>query len=451
MTPAGNTGSGSDWPEALCAPVRNLPPHTRLRIALSGGMDSVLLLHVAVSLYSSAAKLSVIHINHQLQTNADQTEDFCQRLCAELGVPLDVRRVRVDAGHRSGGCAGAGIEEAARNARYREFAQILTDGELLLMAHHGDDQAETVLFRLLRGTGVAGLAGMPMARTLGPGLLYRPLLDLGREQLLAWARERDLDWVEDPSNADERFDRNFLRQSVMPRLKRRWPSLTRRIGHSAYSCREADELACALAEIHFQQCADDRGALEINALGKLTLAEQKNLLRWWIRRYHQEPPVLASWQQVLADLLNAAADREPELRGHGFMVRRYRGWLHLIPQHQPLPGDRKALVPGQTLLWGEWRIRLTVVGNGENPAPEILVARRTGGERLRPAADGPSRSLKKWLQEKQIPPWERARLPLLLELEDGREKLVGAGDLWLCSKYGGEFPGSGWRIDVERQ
>ena len=156
MTPAGNPGFGQDWPEALCAPVRHLPDHSHLRIALSGGMDSVLLLHVAAQLYAHTGQVSAVHINHQLQPNADQTARFCQGICRQLGVSLDSRRVTVAGRECPDIGASGGVEEAARNARYQVFEEILAPGELLLMAHHGDDQAETVLFRLLRGTGVAG-------------------------------------------------------------------------------------------------------------------------------------------------------------------------------------------------------------------------------------------------------------------------------------------------------
>lgn len=451
MTRAGNTGSGFDWPEVLCAPVRNLPSHSRLRIALSGGMDSVLLLHVAARLYADTGQLSAVHVNHQLQPNADQTQHFCQRLCGELGVPLDIRRVVVNGCAKAGGDSDGGIEEAARNARYEVFEHILAPGELLLMAHHGDDQAETVLFRLLRGTGVAGLGGMPLSRPLGAGWLYRPLLGFSRVELQAWAGEKKIDWVEDPSNTDERFDRNFLRQSIMPLLKTRWPSLISRIGHSARSCREGDELAGKLAEIHYHQCANDQGALSVEGLGQLGLAEQKNLMRWWIRHYQHVPPSVANWPQLIADLLNAPADREPELRGVGYAVRRYQGYLYLVSGQPPLPSGKLPLVPGRPLVFGEWYLRLIQVANPETPAPDIRISTRAGGERVRPAPVGPSKSLKNWLQEKGIPPWERARLPLLLEGEEGNEEVVGVGDLWLSNKYCGEAPASGWRIVVERE
>ncbi|MDL0432519.1 tRNA lysidine(34) synthetase TilS [Marinobacter sp. TBZ242] len=450
MTRAGNSGSASDWPEALCAPVRNLPPCSRLRIALSGGMDSVLLLHVAARLHAGSGRLSAVHVNHQLQPNADQTERFCQQVCGELGVPLDIRRVVVNSRQGAGSDTG-GIEESARHARYQVFEDLLEPEELLLMAHHGDDQAETVLFRLLRGTGVAGLGGMPESRPLGKGRLYRPLLGFGRSELRSWATEMGIHWVEDPSNTDERFDRNFLRQSIMPRLKARWPSLVSRIGHTARSCREGDELAGALARIRFQQCANEREALSVERLGQLGFAEQKNLIRWWIIRYHHVPPSISDWSRVMADLVNAPEDREPELRGEGYTVRRYRGYLYLVADRPPLPSDNAPLIPGRELVWGEWRLQLVPAGNSEMPAPAIRISTRVGGERLRPDPKGPSKSLKNWLQEKGIPPWERARLPLLLEAENGNQEVIGAGDLWLAGQYCGEAPASGWRIVVERE
>ncbi|PXX91503.1 tRNA lysidine(34) synthetase TilS [Marinobacter vulgaris] len=451
MTRAGNPGSGSDWPEALYAPVRNLPSHSHLRVALSGGMDSALLLHVAAALYAGTGRLRAVHVNHQLQPNAGQTEGFCQQLCQRLGVPLDIRRVVVHGGDNTGQDAAGGVEEAARNARYQVFEEILGCGELLLMAHHGDDQAETVLFRLLRGTGVAGLGGMPSCRSLGSGRVYRPLLGFTREELQAWAMEKRIDWVEDPSNTNERFDRNFLRQSIIPTLKTRWPSLVARVAHTARSCREGAELAGKLAELRFRQCANDRGALNVDALMELAITEQKNLLHWWIRRHHLEPPTVADWPQVLVELLQSPSDREPQLRGTGFAVRRYQGYLYLVPEQAPVPSGVSVLVPEQELVWGEWRLRLDASENHKIPAPEIRISTRAGGERLRPTAQGPSRSLKNWLQEKHIPPWERARLPLLREMEDGREEVVGVGDLWLSCKYGGAAPASGWRIVVRRE
>ncbi|WP_288354106.1 tRNA lysidine(34) synthetase TilS, partial [uncultured Marinobacter sp.] len=154
---------------------------------------------------------------------------------------------------------------------------------------------------------------------------------------------------------------------------------------------------------------------------------------------------------VLEDFLSSPADREPELRGTGFVIRRFRGCLYLVPEFTKLPAGKPALVPDQALSWGGWRLTLAASGKPKTPAPEIRVSTRAGGERIRPAPGGPSKLLKNWLQEKNVPPWERARLPLLLEVVDGHEEVVGAGDLWVSGKYCGEAPASGWRIVVERE
>ncbi|MDX1459255.1 MAG: tRNA lysidine(34) synthetase TilS, partial [Marinobacter sp.] len=248
-----------------------------------------------------------------------------------------------------------------------------------------------------------------------------------------------------------RFDRNFLRLSIMPLLKGRWPTLVNRIAHSARACREADELAGKLAELRFRQCATDQGTLDVNALGQLAVTEQKNLVRWWITHNRYLPPSLADWSRVISDLVNAPSDGEPELRGNGYVIRRYRGYLYLVGEPPALPRNKVTLVPGQEQVWGEWRLRLVATADPEMPAPDIRISTRVGGERLRPAPDGPSKTLKNWLQEQHIPPWERARLPLVLEVKDGSEEVVGAGDVWLSGKYCGEAPASGWRIVVERE
>ena len=254
MRLAGKAGPDSVWPEALSASVRNLPAHSGLYVALSGGLDSVLLLHTLARQFRNSDRLVAVHVNHQLQPNASETENFCRRLCGSLNVPCQVMRVDVSAAPAEDPAGTGGLEEAAREVRYQAFESCLGDGELLLMAHHADDQTETVLFRLVRGTGAAGLAGMPVSRALGRGTLYRPFLNLSRQQLEAWATGHGIDWVEDPSNQDRRFDRNYLRRTIIPALKERWPSLNRRLASTARACRESDELARSLGRLHFSRC-----------------------------------------------------------------------------------------------------------------------------------------------------------------------------------------------------
>ncbi len=448
MTTGGKPVPGFAWPEALCAPVRSLPAHNRLWIALSGGLDSTLLLHVAACCFPRSPDLRAVHVNHQLQVNSEQSEQFCRRVCEALGIELLVRRVDVRAERAEGGAGG--IEEAARHARYAAFEEILESGDLLLMAHHADDQAETVLFRLLRGTGVRGLAGMPRERSLGAGRLVRPLLEFDRARLSQWANEAGLEWVEDPSNADERFDRNFLRQTILPELKERWPGLNARLRHTAAACDEQVALTDRLAEIQWRGCAPDRRHLSIGHLAKLSLAEQKNLLRWWIRTSGYQQPSIGDWRQVISDLIHAREDAEPELRGAGFALRRFRGGIYLVPD-QPEPETTSAeLLPGESLCWGRWRIRLLPAGDQKQPPPAIRVSTRQGGERFHPVPEGPGKLVKKWLQEQGIPPWERPRIPLVFSRDGDEETLIAIGDLWCSGQYSGGAPAAGWRLIVER-
>ena len=451
MTRAGKAGPDNAWPEALSTPVRKLPAHCGLFVALSGGLDSVLLLHTAARVLGRTGSLTAIHINHQLQPNASKTEDFCRRLCQSLGLPCQIVRVEVKAETSSDTTGTGGLEEAARKARYRAFESCLGEGDLLLMAHHGDDQAETVLFRLIRGTGVAGLSGMPVSRALGRGALYRPFLGFSRPNLEAWAKEQGIDWVEDPSNRDQRFDRNFLRQSIMPVLRERWPSLNRRLAATASACRESAELGESLASIHFARCGTAEGGLDLSLLAGLTLAEQKNLIRWWVVQRQFPPPNTADWPGLLSDFIESDTDRQPEYCGDGYVLRRFQQVLQLV-SNRPVPGnDRMQLLPGQEVVWGDWRLTLLASTAGsDKPPPELKVRRRQGGERIRVRPDGPSKLLKKWLQEKAVPAWERDSLPLVMSEASGDDALVAVGHLWISEQYHGEMPSSGWSLILER-
>lgn len=438
------------WPDALTAPVRNLPEHARIRVALSGGLDSVLLLHLATFCHGARIPVDAIHVNHQLQHNAGETEVFCRNLCEILGVPLVLRRVTVNTGKASG--ITGGMEEAARKARYQVFEDLLEPGDLLMMAHHADDQAETVLFRLLRGSGVAGLAGMPRSRSLGKGTLVRPLLDLERSELALWAGRAGLSWVEDPSNCDRRYDRNFLRHVIIPELKARWPGLTRRIRHSADSCGDSDFLNSVLAQQQWRQCSTAQGNLSVTALEELSPPEQKNLLYWWIREAGFQPPSASAVSRGLQDLLQAGDDRSPALSGPGYSLRRFRGQICLVPDGPgDIPQEPVRLPPGNRVKWGCWLLGLEPAGANLKPGcPEIRISTRQGGERLRPNPDGPSKPLKKWLQEQAVPPWERSSIPLVFAGSGDARELIAVGDFWCSNEYTGAAPAAGWRLIVRR-
>ncbi|WP_152207043.1 tRNA lysidine(34) synthetase TilS [Marinobacter changyiensis] len=439
MTPGGNSRPVDlIWPSELVAAVSATPPAPRVWVAFSGGLDSTLLLHAAHHCFDG--DIAALHINHQLQPNAGECETHCRAVCRELGVELVVEAVDV------GAIKGVGLEESARNERYRVFETRLGPDEALLMAHHGDDQTETVLFRLVRGTGVAGLAGMPVQRPLGEGFLFRPLLAFGREQLCCWAAELGLQWIDDPSNDDQRFDRNFLRHSILQPLKLRWPTLLQRLGHTVEACREADQLAYRLAQLQYASCADARGAIGLAEFRLLSLAEQKNLLRWSILERGWTLPSVKHWDQALVQMATAKEDRAPEIKGDGFSIRRYRDALYLVAEPEAVPTGTRILSASCPVEWGSYRFCLETAGQAETAAPELEVKARAGGERIRPDPTGPSRLLKTWLQETAVPPWQRQGLPLLWEAGN----VVGVADLWLSPRFSGEAPVSGWRIRAER-
>ncbi len=446
MTPGGKPAPSFTWPDRLCDPVRSLPDHQRLWVAFSGGLDSTVLLHLVHHCHHRTAPVRAIHINHQLQPNADQTERFCRRECQALDIPLTVERVTVPVPAEGVG----GIEEAARHARYQVFEALLAPGDLLLMAHHADDQVETVLFRLLRGSGVRGLGGMPRQRRLGRGRLVRPLLMLDRAELDAWARSVGLSWVDDPSNQDPRFDRNYLRQAVTPELRKRWPGLNRRVLQSASACADSAQLSERLAELQWRDCGDDQGRLRVVSLAALSVPEQKNLVAWWIGRAGYPLPARRDWAQVLGELLTAGEDRQPELAGDGFCVRRYRGYLYLVPDGEIPEPMCLTPVSGQDIRWGSWCLTWCAAASEKNAPPAIRISTRQGGERFRPCPGGSSRPVKKWLQEQGVPPWERARIPLVFAASDRAESLIAIGDLWCSEQYSGSAPAAGWRLVVRR-
>lgn len=391
-------------------------------VAFSGGLDSTVLLHLLARLRHSHAlpPLAAIHVHHGLQPAAERWVDLCRAQCEALGIPLQVCHVAVG--------EGASLERAAREARYAAFAGCLQAGEVLLLAQHRDDQAETLLLRLLRGAGVRGLAAMPHSRPLAAGQLLRPLLGTGRAELEAWARAAGLRWIEDPSNVDTGLARNFLRHEILPRLARHWPAA------SAVLARDAEQLAEAqvlLDELADADLADARQpavldwlplpSLLLAPLQALSDARQRNALRRWLEPLTRLPPRehWAGWI-ALRDAGEAAAPcwrlGDGELRRHDGRLWWLSGdWLQVPePRRIDWPDPRQPLpLPGNGRVWFE----------GVPPAVPLQIGYRQGGELLALPGRG-RRDLKRLLQEARIPPFVRERLPLLL---DGGELLAVAG------------------------
>ncbi|WP_165495751.1 tRNA lysidine(34) synthetase TilS [Marinobacter halodurans] len=415
----------------------SLPDSSRMVVALSGGLDSVFLLNAAASWFADRddCTVSALHVNHQLQPAARDMAEYSRLACDALGVQLV--QVRVDVSD------GDSIENEARKARYRAFEQHLQPDDCLLMAHHADDQAETVLFRLVRGSGVRGLAGMPQSRELGAGHLCRPLLGLERRDIEALAGSWGLQWFDDPTNAETGFDRNYLRHQVLAPLVHRWPGVLGSIGRAARQCDEASQLTARLAALQRREIEDGQGRLSVSGLVALDdLPAQKNLLRWWLIDCGYEPPPAARLEQALTDLLYAGQDREPELRGEGYHLRRYRERLYCLRDKFDEPVSPATWVTSERLSWAGGEVR--AIGGGR--CLTLTVTARAGGERLRPVPGGPSRPLKKWLQEQGVPPWERDRIPLIWQ--DG--ELMAVGDLWVSPTLVEATGVASWRIVWER-
>ncbi|MFN3587474.1 MAG: tRNA lysidine(34) synthetase TilS [Moraxellaceae bacterium] len=386
----------------------------RLVLGFSGGLDSTVLLHL---LHAPAARhglpLLAVHVHHGLQAAADDWVRHVEALCTQWQVPLAVCRVQVP--------RQASVEAAARQARQAAFAGVMQPGDVLLLAQQGSDQAETVLFRLLRGSGVAGLGAMASVTCL-PGTefpLWRPLLGVSRSALLTYAQAHDLDWVDDASNADTRFARNFLRHDILPRLTPHWPHVEQTLIATAARMQEAEALLAEMADELLARAQAGAGRLRCDVLTELTPAKQRLLLRHWLRVETASVPEAAFVQRMLDELVHARADAAPALCWQGRVLRRYRQTLYLLPALPALPVDWSCAWSGATpLLLPDGRL----LAASAVPATTYRVCYRRGGEVLRRPGRAPT-ALKNALQAAGIPPWARATLPLLFC--DGELRAVG--------------------------
>ena len=387
----------------------------RVGVALSGGLDSVVLLHAVVALRATAAApfmLSAVHVHHGLSPNADAWSAFCSQLCSDWQVPLTTCRVEVPL------ASGEGLEGAARRVRHACFARLSCDW--LLLAQHRSDQAETVLLNLLRGAGVSGAAAMPVVRRpkaagAGPGLL-RPLLDVPRSRLVAYAEYHGLPWVEDESNVDTAFRRNFLRHEILPRLGGPFPGAEAALARAARQFGEAAELLDQLAELDREASAGRTGRVAVSAFNALPAARARNLLRFlWAAAGFRAPE--RRWvDEALAQLATAKPDSETCVATADGALHVYRGELYVVRPELSVPDE--FVWSGEPVVgWGGGCVRFVTAEGGipveRLTAGAVVLRCRQGGERLRPAPGRPRRSLRNLLQEGGVPPWERAGLPYL--------------------------------------
>ncbi|MBI3186949.1 MAG: tRNA lysidine(34) synthetase TilS [Gammaproteobacteria bacterium] len=396
-------------------------------LAYSGGVDSRVLLH-----WLSQLDLPVhaVYVDHGLQAASKQWAEHCHQTCAQLQLPFTVMSVDATPQH------GESPEAAARRARYQALGSLVKAGDCLLTAQHADDQAETFLLQLMRGAGAAGLSAMPFAQTFHEGWLLRPLLEISRQEIITAARSENLAWVEDPSNSDERFDRNYLRQTIFPALIKRWPHTAQILYRAAQQQAENQALLEALAEqdLALQHLTV---VLSVENLTQLDEPRQRNALRYWLEHNQVRMPSRAVMQQILSQLVHGREDAQACVHWDDVALYCYRKQLHLQKnsQHdasQVLSWDgRQALIMSsieQTLIFEKT--------NNAGLSPDMIgktlqVKFRQGGEKIKPAGQAHTHTLKNLFQQQGVPPWLRDRIPLLY-LSD---ELIAVCGYWVADAY----------------
>ena len=426
------------------ADVAQASPDTPLLVAFSGGLDSTVLLHLLAGDAAVRARgLRAVHVHHGLHVDADAWARHCRAFCRQLEIPLCVVEVNVPRD------SGLGLEAAARQARHAAFAAELAGGETLVLAHHRDDQAETVLLRLLRASGSTGLAGMRDARRLGEGQLWRPFLGLPRQALLEYARLHALEWIEDPSNAELVHDRNFLRHRVLPLLEQRWPGAGAALARSAQLLAEdAQLLDEEAARLLLSARTADPSTLSTTPLLALSPAWRARVLRQWFAAIGVPAPPGRAHARIDAELLGSRHDAQPQMQWAGWRLQRWRGLLHV--EAEPAPPLARAFAcawDGRAPLALPGGDRLELVTEPGALLPDSLaplrVAARQGGERIRLPGRKHSHALKDCLLRAGLPPWLRRRLPLLHAPDD---ELLAAGDAVLSARWQREAAERGLRL-----
>jgi tRNA(Ile)-lysidine synthase len=436
-------GLNSFNPDWLGPVICDLPPASRYIFACSGGLDSILLLHLLVPVLSGRSELLVLHVNHGLSPNADSWSAFCEQVSRTLSLPFSCHRVAIVA-------LGDGVEAAARRARYEVFRSNLRSGDVLLQGHHCNDQAETVLLRALRGAGPEGLKAIPRFRSLGEGALFRPWLNITRQQLLDVARLLEIEWIEDESNWDERFDRNFLRLSILPRLLHRWPGAVMSLARVAKQSSRQQALLDEYLDRDLSRIRVDTPfgpALLVGELRKFGDELQQVLVRRWLQHAQIPQPPDLTLARLGTEVLECGAQQQAELSWTGYSLRRYRGALYLLlpirgwadngAQHVVI---EPSVAAEKRILFGPWTLSFRILSEDipipmrDNqvllswPLPAQLVV-GTLKRGVPVTINGDSRRTPKELfAQMGLPPWWREGWPALyLHEPEGAQRLVAAG------------------------
>lgn len=417
-------------------------PYRQLLVGFSGGLDSTVLLH-RLKLWRDRepdVQLRAMHIHHGLSPHADEWVVHCEALCAKWDIPLRVERVTL---HDE----GLGVEAQARKARYAAFASALRPGEALVTAQHLDDQCETFLLALKRGSGPAGLSAMPERADFAGAQLIRPLLSETRASLEDWAREHRLSWIEDESNQDDSYDRNFLRLRVIPLLTERWGHFTEATARSAMLCAEQEILLDELLSEELAELISPEGALAIAPLEAMSAVRRAAVLRRWLASRHASMPSRAMLNRLWDEVAQAREDATPSVYLNGFEVRRYQGrlwWIKSRPSLSDVVLSWPSVEDALLLPHGAGSVFLENTGHVRLPkANEPVTVRFKAGGMLHIVGRNGGRKLKKIWQECQVPPWRRDATPLLFY----GETLIAAAGVFVTEEgWAEEGVAFTWRV-----
>lgn len=402
-----------------------LPNTQDFLVGLSGGVDSVTLLH----LFSRTGfNIRAIYIHHGLSPNADSWAAFCEQYCKRLNIPFILQKVNIDTSN--------GIESGAREARYQAIQQHLKPNEVLATAHHLDDQAETFFLALKRGSGIKGLSAMQAVTFLQNFTIFRPLLFFSKAEILAYATQHQLTWIEDESNADNRYDRNFLRNEVLPLLNQRWQQFSQMVARSAQHCAEQQALIEELLSDELKSRTGEKQQLNINGFGQFSLAKQQQLIRLWLEQNGVKMPSQAQLQAVISELIFAKVDKNPQVKLGENVIRRYQQAIYVTEEIAEIPpfeivltAESKVELPYQLGTIIRQQQELICKKNGKNHRLQLPLELSQESLSLKIGQSGKVKcygktqreEMKKIWQNHGIPVWERNRTPLIF----WQDELVG--------------------------
>ncbi len=402
----------------------------RYVVGYSGGIDSTVLLH-AINKMTGHIPVVAVHINHQLIPQAEEWEKHCRKFSESISVEFLSRKVIIDMN------SGYGLEAASRKGRYDSFKQLIKKNDYLLTAHNQDDQVETVLLNIFRGCGLRGIRGIPTSRKFFEGRLVRPLLRVSRNEISEYAKKYKLNWIEDPSNKYQKYDRNFLRHKILAQLKTRWPAVNNNVRKTSEL---ASEINAELKEIAFIDAPlfYESNQLDMRVIKYLSPARQKNILRYALLSLGFPLPSSIKLNQIINEVINARVDRQPLVQWSDVQVRRYRKKIYFLSEYfQPKENNtEKIYLNGPNWQLGKGLGSLSLeksdIGIKRSIAKEgFNVTFRAGGEKIKPLGSGYSRKIKKLFQEAAVVPWMRENIPLLFY----EGNLVAVADMWLDKSY----------------